>query len=273
MATQATRAAFMLLPAAISGATDSSKSLGEVLKNIGMLTLPSILSALQPIIASLWAAKGAADAFSLALFKPLLPIIAVTGAAMALAAIIKKVKENSRDAADAFEDMLVAAQELSSVEDEYNKVADSLESIKDRIEEIKKLQEGSLAAGEADELAKELEQLEIKKSLAEEEMIVQEYLLKVAKEKAELAAIEAANAKMKSEYLTKDVYTAQGVVTQRAAEVTIVEELQLAAKAYEEYTELIKDHKNKLAELEKQTAKNAREEKALKSEKLNLLRQ
>ena len=84
---------------------------------------------------------------------------------MALAAIIKAVKENSRDAADAFEDMSVAAQELSNAEDEYNKVADSLESIKDRIEEIKKLQEGPLTAGEADELAKELEQLEIKKKV------------------------------------------------------------------------------------------------------------
>ena len=60
MITQATRATFMLLPAAISGATDSSKSLGEVLKNIGMLTLPSILSALQPIIASLGVAAGTA---------------------------------------------------------------------------------------------------------------------------------------------------------------------------------------------------------------------
>ena len=274
IAIQATRAAFMLLPAAISGATDSSKSLGEVLKNIGMLTLPSILSALQPIIASLWAAKGTADAFSLALFKPLLPIIAVTAAVMALAAIIKKIKENSRDAADAFEDMTVAAQELSSVEDEYNKVADSLESIKDRIEEIKRLQEGSLTASEADELTKELEQLEIKKSLAEEEMIVQEYLLKVAKEKAELAAIEAANAKMKSEYLTKDkdIYMPDGSVTQQAAKVTIVEELQLSAEAYKKYTEAIKEHKNKLADLENQTAKNAKEEKDLESQKAKLIK-
>ena len=65
---------------------------------------------------------------------------------------------------------------------------------------------------------------------------------------------------------------AEGVVTQQAAEVTIVEELQLAAKAYEEYTDAIKDHKNKLAELENQTAKNAKEEKALKSEKDKLLK-
>ena len=71
--TQATRAAFMLLPAAISGATDSSKSLGEVIGNIAKLSIPSVVAALKPVIASLWAAKGAADAFSLALFKPLAP--------------------------------------------------------------------------------------------------------------------------------------------------------------------------------------------------------
>ena len=63
--------------------------------------------------------------------------------------------------------MSVAAQGCRSVEDEYNKVADSLESIKRQDKEIKL--QGLAQAG--DELTKELEQLEIKKSLAE--MIVQ----------------------------------------------------------------------------------------------------
>lgn len=162
LATQATRAAFMLLPAAISGATDSSKSLNEVLKNIAMLSIPSIVTALQPVIASLGVAKGAAGAFNMAMLGPLKVIAGVAAAAMALAAIIKLADRFNTTLEKQKEIVETLSSEVNSLQSEY----DQLFAIEDRTD----AQENRLAL-----LKEELEIEKEKLRIQQEQLINQQF--------------------------------------------------------------------------------------------------
>ena len=161
IATQATRAAFMLLPAAIGGATDSSKSLNEVIGNIAKLSIPSIVAALKPVIASLGVAKGAAGAFNAAMLGPLKAVVGVAAAAAAISVLIKWIDKS-----------IVTFKEQKEIVDELS------ESIKGLQSEYDALSANENRTTEQENYLKLLEkELEIEKELLaiEAEKLVEEF--------------------------------------------------------------------------------------------------
>lgn len=261
--TDMVRTASMTIPVAIKLATDESTSFGGVLGGIGASTIPMLLSGLMKAAPAMMAATAGAASFgagltaALAAALPIVgPILAIGAGVAAIALVVKAINDSTVTFAKSMKELEKASEELVEQERAYEAIEQQLEQIKTRREEIDAIGDDDDTTDEEKErLEEELALLDIKYGRLEQELVIEEMLLQAAREKAEIAAQQAATATMSSDYSSS--YDGHRSVTKD--QVTVAEELEHATAAYIEAEDQILDYREALAKLKADEGSTARQ--------------